>query len=116
MVKFFALLLSILSCSHQRANSGPSGWEQKTKEELLRHPYFKNLKVKQVSASNEREQLLFFDQTPFQTGASCQGLGGCLGLPSYNCQYQILLIKNKIHEFNSVGVCPPRKTTEPLKR
>jgi len=116
MIKFFIISLVFLSCSYRRNEEPRRGWEGKTKKEITRHPYFKNLKIKKVTSSNEREQLIFIDQTPFQTGAYCQSLGGCLRLPSYNCQYQVDLEKELIQKFHPIGVCPSHKTTEPLKR
>lgn len=115
MVKFSLILVLLLSCSHHNGKdtSVSSQWRGKFQDELLEHPYFKNLKVIKTQ-SQQRSQWRYIDQTPFQTGAYCQSLGGCLGLPSYNCQYQFNLKGIVIEEFEMSGVCPPRKTIEPL--
>lgn len=107
------LLLLFYSCSSQEKKQlKMDEWEGIKTSALEEHPYFKNLPLNKIKNKSGIETWVFRDQTRFQTDAYCQGIGGCLGLPTYNCN-NIFSVQNEIIlDFEQKGSCPGAKTIE----
>ena len=58
------------------------------------------------------ETWIFKDQTPFQSSAYCQSLGGCQGMTIYNCESAFSVKDDEILGFEQSGICPGIKTSE----
>lgn len=114
-------LILLAGCSttkmkEKQAKSWES-WKGRPVSEIDTHPYFKNLKVKnKVKHDDGLETWVFKDQTPLQTGAYCQSLGGCMGMPIYNCESAFSIQNDTVLGFEQTGTCPELKTTEALKK
>ncbi len=108
------LFLSI-SCSNvdQKRNTAWKSWEGKSTEEIKKHSYFKNLKRKKIEHKNDIETWIYKDQTPIQTSGYCQSMGGCQGIPIYNCDNAFSVRDNVIIGFEQVGTCPGVKVIGP---
>jgi hypothetical protein len=123
MIKFPLILIFVIasSCSsqkeaqHKRALVKES-WTGHPISELMEHPYFKDLLVKKVPHDNGIETWVFRQQTKFQTGAYCQSLGGCMGMPQYSCDNTFSVKKDVVIGFEQTGSCPGPSTIEPLKK
>ena len=115
-MKFLPLLLvlCLMSCSSRSENKHLiwEEWKGQSTELLAQHPYFKNLPLKKVKHKDGLETWVFQDQTKFQTGAYCQSLGGCMGMPIYNCNNAFSVQAGKILGFERSGSCPNDSTVE----
>jgi hypothetical protein len=113
------LLISHLSCTSVKKDEKILAWEEwkgRRVSALERHPYFKNLPITKMKHENGRETWLLRDQSRFQTDAYCQALGGCIGLPNYNCDNAFSVEDGIIVTFEQSGSCPGVKTIEVLKK
>lgn len=88
-------------------------WAGKPISKLMEHPYFKTLPKKESSQEDGYKTLLFTNQSKFQTGAYCQSLGGCMGMPTYNCQHLVKYKDEIISGIEQMGICPSTDTTSP---
>jgi hypothetical protein len=118
------LLLSfllLLSCSTKKLREKQlkswESWNGRNVSEIEEHPYFKNIRHrKQIKHDDGSETWLFKDQTPVQTGAYCQSLGGCTGMPIYNCENAFSIKDGIVQGFEQKGTCPELTSTAALKR
>ena len=112
----FITLLSLLSCrskSPTEETHEMQKWVGKSVSVLQKHPYFKNLPTKHFNHEGEAKSVLFTNQSKFQTGAYCQSLGGCIGLPVYNCQHVVKYKNDIITGIEETGTCPEAATIGP---
>lgn len=91
-------------------------WKGHNVSELKEHTYFKYLPVKKIKHEDGVETWILKDQSKFQTGAYCQGLGGCMGMPQYNCDNAFSVKDDMIIGFEQSGGCPGASTIEPRKK
>lgn len=91
-------------------------WKGHDISELMEHPYFKDLSIKKVTHEDGIETWVFRQQTKFQTGAYCQSLGGCMGMPQYSCDNTFSVKNDVILGYEQTGGCPDTSTIEPLKK
>lgn len=114
MNKTLLLILPILfACAGQeKKQQALNKWEGVKVSELKDHPYFKNLPMNKVKNQSGIETWILRDQTRYQTDAYCQGLGGCLGMPTYNCNNIFIVQNDVILDFEQNGSCPGPKTIE----
>lgn len=91
-------------------------WKGHSTDELMSHPYFRTLKVMKNEHDQGIETWIFRDQTRYQSSAYCQSLGGCMGLPYYNCDTAFSVQQGKILTAEQNGSCPPGNTIEVLKK
>lgn len=115
----FIIILLISSCSTKVAKKKElmlEGWKGHTTRELEDHPYFKNLRHEKNKHSDQIETWTYKDQTPYQSGAYCQSLGGCSDMPFYNCNTIFSVKGNVILGADQEGSCPPSKVSEALKK
>lgn len=116
MMKFFIPLLFIItSCSNvdEKRNAAWKAWEGKSTDEIKKHAYFKNLNRKKIEHKNDIETWIYKDQTPIQTSAYCQSLGGCQAMPIYNCENAFSVKNHVIIGFEQAGTCPDPKVIRP---
>lgn len=115
-MKFLSLLtlLLIYSCTSVKENKRLAweSWKGRTTEELAKHPYFKQLPVTKIQHKDGMETWILRDQTKFQTDAYCQSLGGCIGIPIYNCNNAFSVKAGIILGFEQSGSCPGPKTIQ----
>ncbi len=113
---FLLPLCLLLSCSSRKSDEKKAlaweSWSGKSTDEIKAHPYFKNLPMKKVKNKSGVETWILRDQTRFQTDAYCSSLGGCLGMPTYNCNNVFSIKDNVILDFEQKGSCPGIKTIE----
>ena len=114
-MKFIIPLIFIAACSNvnEKRNAAWKAWEGKSTDEIKNHAYFKNLDRKKIEHKNEIETWIYKDQTPIQTSAYCQSLGGCQGMPIYNCDNAFSVKDHVIIGFEQVGTCPGPKVIRP---
>jgi hypothetical protein len=112
------ILLFISSCSSTKKNQELAWeeWKGHSTSELAHHPYFKNIKLTKIKHEEGSETWLFKDQTPVQTGAYCESLGGCIGLPIINCSSAFSIKDDRIEGLQQSGTCPPIKLIAPEKK
>lgn len=98
------IFLLILACSSTPEYEELGSWLGKTPHDLNAHPYFKGL------PSTIRGDIYFFeDQTRPHSAAYCASLGGCEGLPIWDCQYLFQVKENRIIEARMTGTCPDKE-------
>lgn len=117
---FFFILPTLLlpSCAANKKKRALAweDWKGRSTSELKEHPYFKILPITKKTHDDGNETWLLRDQSRFQSDAYCQSLGGCIGLPTYNCD-NIFSVKNDlILGFEQKGSCPGTKTIEAQKK
>jgi hypothetical protein len=116
MTKRFTLLLLFLitSCANREKKKELilESWIGRPVEKLKSHPYFKNLPMKKIQHEGGIETWMYRDQTRFQTDAYCQSLGGCIGLPTYNCDHAFSVKDGKILGYDQNGNCPGASTVK----
>lgn len=88
-------------------------WNGKSIKELREHSYFRNLPQKESEQQDGSKTIIFTNQTKFQTDAYCQSLGGCIGLPTYNCQHVVKYKNDIVTGIEQLGTCPGTSTTSP---
>lgn len=115
------LLLVTVSCSSSKLREKQvkawETWKGRPVSEVDEHPYFKNIKVKKkVKHEDGLETWVFKDQTPVQTSAYCQSLGGCISMPIYNCESAFSIQNGMVLGLEQTGTCPDLKTTSALKK
>jgi hypothetical protein len=117
---FLLPLLTLLSCSsiktEKKQNAAWDAWKGRPTSKLDEHPYFKHLKVKKIKNSSDIETWIFRDQSRFQTDSYCISIGGCIGMPIYNCDNVFSVKDNIILGFEQKGGCPGVKTIEVQKK
>lgn len=91
-------------------------WEGLSTYTLEEHPYFKNLPLTKIKNAQGPETWIFKDESRFQTKAYCDSLGGCIGMPTYNCSNAFSVEKGVILGFEQTGSCPGIKTIEVQKK
>ena len=106
----------LFSCSTRKRDEKQaaawSEWQGKSADEIRKHSYFKNLPLKKLKNQSGIETWILRDQTRFQTNAYCSSLGGCTGIPTYNCNNVFSVKENVILDFEQSGSCPGTKTIE----
>ncbi len=109
------LTLVIISCSNVevKRKAAWKAWEGKSTEELKKHAYFKNLKRNKIQHKHDIETWIYKDQTPLQTSAYCQSLGGCQAMPIYNCSNAFSVKDKVIIGFEQQGTCPDPRVIRP---
>lgn len=112
------LFLAITACStpqkqEERRLLAQEDWKGHKIEELKGHRYFKFLPVKKIPHDGGIETWVYKDQSKFHTGAYCQSLGGCVGMPQYNCENIFSVKDGIILGFEQDGGCPGASTIEP---
>lgn len=114
MEKLFLLLVIIIfsACARneQKKELAQSDWKGLEASAILSHSYFKSLPHKIIKNKSGIETWIFRDQTRFQTDAYCSSLGGCAGMPTYNCNNVFSVQNNIILDFEQNGSCPGTKT------
>lgn len=116
------LILFVAACSsykekvEKKQTLMEESWKGHNVAELREHPYFKDLSIKKVTHEGGIETWVFRQQTKFQTGAYCQSLGGCMGMPQYSCDNTFSVKNDVILGYEQTGGCPDTKTSEPLKK
>jgi hypothetical protein len=93
-----------------------SKWKARTTTEIKEHPYFEHLTPKIINHDNKIQTWVFLDQSKFQSDSYCQSIGGCRGIPVYNCENAFSIKNDLVLGFEQRGVCPGIKTIEPLRR
>lgn len=112
MLAIVSLLLSCSSTENQKKVAWES-WISRPVKEIEKHPYFRNLPVKKIKHANGIETWLYRDQSRFQSDSYCQSLGGCQGLPIYNCDNAFSIQDGIILGFEQNGSCPGPKVILP---
>lgn len=120
---FLTVFLVLLGCSHQKQEEidqkrilALESWKGHSTSELLKHHYFGHLPVKKVKHDDGLETWVFRDQTRYQSSAYCQSLGGCTGIPFYQCDNAFTVKDDLILEFKQNGSCPPVGAIEVEKK
>jgi hypothetical protein len=119
-LRLFFLLMVVMSCSTKKLKEKTllvkEEWKGRSVEELKEHPYFKNLRVKKISHEDQTETWIYRDQSHIQTSAYCDSLGGCMGMPFYNCDTAFTIKNGVVEGVEQNGGCPGPKTIEPVKK
>ncbi len=114
------LILITASCSSRKAVEkrllAQEDWKGRNVSELKEHPYFQHLPITKIPHEDGIETWVLRDQSKFQTDAYCQSLGGCMGMPQYNCDNAFSVKDNVILGFDQSGGCPGPSTIEPRKK
>lgn len=110
-----AILSILFSCSstEKQKELAWESWINQSVKELDKHPYFKNLPLKKIKHDNGIETWLYRDQSRFQSDSYCQSLGGCQGMPIYNCDNAFSIQDGIILGFEQNGSCPGPKVIQP---
>jgi hypothetical protein len=115
-----ALFLVLVSCSSgkiaKKQHAAWETWKGEPVAKLDEHPYFKLLKVKKIKNTSGIETWLYRDQSRFQSDSYCMSIGGCIGMPIYNCDNIFSVQENVILGFEQKGSCPGLKTIEVQKK
>lgn len=118
-MSYFILVLSILltSCATHKKNQKLvwEAWKGRRVEEVLGHSYFRTLPLKKIHHA-ENETWIFRQQSKFQTDAYCQSLGGCIGMPTYNCDNAFSIKDKIVLDFEQKGSCPELKIINPDRK
>lgn len=116
-MKLILFTLILASCSTRKMEEkrmlAQDAWKGRNVSELTTHRYFKTLDLRKVPHEAGTETWIFKHQTKFQTDAYCQSLGGCMGMPQYNCEYAFSVKENVIQGMEETGGCPGTSTIEP---
>lgn len=91
-------------------------WKGHETEELKDHPYFGYLPLNKKKHPDGRETWIFRDQSRYQSRAYCESLGGCMGMPYYNCDTAFSVKDHVIEAGQQNGTCPPVTTIEVQKK
>lgn len=105
LMKTLALIILVFSCASLLEGKLLSKWQGKFLSELKTHPYFSTLPSQAKEGVREYRYI-----SRFRSKASCQALGGCIGLGDYNCTYRFILDKERIKEARQLGQCPGENT------
>jgi hypothetical protein len=110
-------LMALLSCAHSHKNDELAweSWKGHSVDEFATHPYFKRLPWTKKEHDGGIETWLFRDQARYQTGAYCQSLGGCMDMPTFNCDNIFSVKSGIILGFEQSGSCPEAKEIKPQK-
>ncbi len=108
---FFLTLFACASKSPDRFHA-MSAWKGQDAKKLQTHPYFGTLAPIKRSHEGEIETWIFRDQSKFQTGAYCQSLGGCIGMPVINCDHAFSVRNGLILGYDQAGTCPDHAVIE----
>ena len=111
----FFILISCASSDEKRKIAWES-WKGKTTKEIEKHPYFQRLPIQKVRNTSGLETWVFRDQGRFQSDSYCQSIGGCLGMPIYNCDNAFSIKDNIVLGYEQNGTCPPVKVIEASKK
>lgn len=103
-MKFSIILLALgfISCArvdHDKKVLSWEDWKGLPVNSILENPYLKQLPITKVKHEDGLETWLLRDQSRFQTDAYCQSLGGCMGMPMYNCDNVFSVKENVILAF-----------------
>ena len=118
-INFILLALSFISCTSINPDKKVLAWEEwkgLPTSALDQNAYLKSLPVTKVKHPDGLETWVLRDQARFQTGAYCQSLGGCIGVPTYNCDNAFSVKDNIILGFEQNGSCPGVKVIEAPKK
>lgn len=120
IVTFIISIVSLVSCSTRKMEEkrimAMESWKGRNVSELSEHRYFKTLERRKVPHDDGVENWIFKHQTKFQSDAYCQSLGGCMGMPQYNCEFAFSVKNNIIQGMDQTGGCPGTSTIEPEKK
>lgn len=106
---FFTIPLLVACSSRERLEKeviALETWKGRPVSELKTHSYFKVLRQRKIEHDEGVTDLIFRDQTRFQTSAYCDSLGGCMGLPTYNCDIAFSVKNDVILGATRNGSCP----------
>lgn len=113
ITKVFWIFIFITGCSSTQKKEDVAraieSWNGQDASALESHDYFKTLRKQKISHDDGIENWIFRDQTRFQTSAYCDSLGGCMGLPTYNCDYAFSVQNGKVIGGSRTGSCPSPK-------
>lgn len=121
MRHFFWILISLtlVSCARNPVSKFKEdqkvaweAWKGLPTKTIEKNPYFKHLPVSKVKHPDGLETWLYRDQSRFQSDSYCQSLGGCIGMPIYNCDNVFSVKDDVILGFEQNGGCPGFKTIE----
>ncbi len=115
-MKFLILLaFGLVSCSQVNQDKKVLAWEEwkgLPVAAISKNAYLKSLPITKVKHEDGLETWVLRDQARFQTGAYCQSLGGCMGMPMYNCDNAFSVKDDVILDFEQNGSCPGVSTIE----
>lgn len=118
-VPLLVSLIVLFACS-SKPTKNPAlvreEWKGHTTKELEDHPYFKSLPLNKRKHEENLETWIYRDQSHYQSSAYCQSLGGCMGMPFYNCDSAFSVKNGIILGFEQNGSCPPVSTIEVEKK
>lgn len=106
----FFLLLACSSVTPEDRETILEQWKGHETKELNEHFYFKNLPRNTIKHADGRETWIYRDQSTYQSAAYCQSLGGCMGIPFYNCDTAFSIKDGIILGAEQNGACPPIAT------
>lgn len=100
-MKFLVLTLFLACSSTAPKKERLPQWIGKTAVDLNQHPYFKGL-----PSTVKGNTWLFEHLTRPESAAYCASLGGCAGLPVWDCHFEFKTESNRIVEAYKYGTCP----------
>ena len=120
-MRFTLLFLAVgfISCARVNQEKKVLAWEDwkgLPTSAISKNDYLKSLPVTKVKHEDGLETWVLRDQSRFQTDAYCQSLGGCMGMPTYNCDNAFSVKNDIILDFEQNGSCPGVKTIEAPKK
>lgn len=96
------IITLFMACSH---NQDKDQWQGHPIEQVQKHSYFSKLEVK-VREKGGKEIHTYSRPGKFRTGAQCQALGGCMGMPQTGCEYVFEVENRIITSSHTHGQCP----------
>jgi hypothetical protein len=116
-MKVLLLLLFLCSCTQikKKEQLAQKSWNKHSIHEISQHPYFKNLSIHKTILRNGDEKWLLKDAPRYQSKSYCDSLGGCMGIPTYDCESVFTVRSDTIVSLEQKGNCPSAQTVE-IKR
>jgi hypothetical protein len=113
-MKVLIFLFFLSSCSQltKKEHLARKSWNNRSIQEISQHPYFKNLPIRKTIMSDGYEKWLLQEEPRYQTKSYCNSLGGCLGIPSYDCESVFIVKDEIIVSLDQRGNCPSAQTIE----
>ncbi len=119
MTSLIVPLLLVTACTsinREKKILAWEAWKGRPVSALEVHPYFKTLPVSKVKHEGGIETWILTDQARFETDAYCQSLGGCIGVPTTNCDNAFSVKEGLILGLEQNGSCRSLRTIEPPKK
>lgn len=113
------MALGLISCTQVNKKKKVLAWEDwkgLPTSAISKNDYLKNLPITKLKHEDGLETWVLRDQARFQTSAYCQSLGGCIGMPVYNCDNAFSVKEDVILDFEQNGSCPGVKAIEAPKK